>query len=103
MCVSEDIPSLEGAGKQIHAVKKLQGLEKVFLSTDAPIHGVSLQVSSPTSRVHFILFSVQSGKCWLTWWGAWSGTRPLRATCIAMVMEVLPLSTSGLLHTPNSS
>lgn len=48
VCMLEDIPSLEGAGKQIHAVKKLQGLEKVFLSTDAPIHGAVCPYQSPS-------------------------------------------------------
>lgn len=37
--MADDIPSLEGAAKQINALKRLQGLKLVYLATDAPIKG----------------------------------------------------------------
>ena len=35
----DDVPSLEGAAKQINSLKELHHLKMVYLATDAPIHG----------------------------------------------------------------
>ena len=37
----DEIPSLEGAAKQINTLKQHHGLKKVFLATDASLSGIN--------------------------------------------------------------